>query len=113
MRIWKFLLLVLLAAGPLALGDARPLAAGDKKPGPEPMLVITDASGKEHKVKTWKFTAGTRHLSWLAEAPAEEKKEDKDKDEKGKDEKGKKGKQPVAKGKVAIGPEALEFSAGT
>ena len=30
--------------------------------------VVVDANGKEHKLKTWKFTAGTRHLSWLAPA---------------------------------------------
>lgn len=36
-------------------------------------LVVVDAVGKEHKLKTWKFTMGTRPLSWLAPAaPAED-----------------------------------------
>jgi hypothetical protein len=31
----------------------------------EPLVVI-DAAGKEHKLKTWKFTGGARRLAWLA-----------------------------------------------
>jgi hypothetical protein len=36
-------------------------------------LVVTDSGGKEHKLKIWKFTAGTRRLNWLApkDKPAE------------------------------------------
>src|SRR5207249_1237287 len=29
-----------------------------------------DAAGKEQKLKSWKFVAGTRHLGWLAPAAA-------------------------------------------
>jgi hypothetical protein len=31
-------------------------------------LVVVDGGGKEHKLKTWKFIAGTRPLAWLAPA---------------------------------------------
>jgi hypothetical protein len=76
--------------------------AADEAPKPaEPgSLIIIDANGKEQKLKAWKFTIGTRHLTWLAPAaPAEEPKEkDKDKD------KGKTEKKPMP-----VGPEALEF----
>jgi hypothetical protein len=56
-------------------------------PGP---LVIVDSAGKEQKLTTWKFVAGTRPLGWL-EAPGGEA-PDKD-----------------SRGKKAGGPEALEF----
>jgi hypothetical protein len=74
-----------------ALGAA---AGGDKTE--TNLLTIVDATGKEHKLKTWKFTAGTKPLSWLAPAPAL------DKDKKGD---GKKVTTPAA-------AEALEFSEG-
>ncbi len=66
-------------------------------------LVVTDNGGKVHKLKTWKFTAGTRRLAWLA--PAEKEPEPKDKPE------AKETAQPKGppKAKPAAGPEALEF----
>jgi hypothetical protein len=58
-------------------------------------LVVVDAGGKEQKLKTWKFVAGTRPLGWLAAAPDKEK----DKDDK-----------PADKAKPAdAGPVAIEF----
>ncbi len=56
------------------------------KPGEEGTLVVVDAVGKEQKLKNWKFSLGTRRLSWLAADKA-----------------------PDEKGKSAAGPEALEF----
>jgi hypothetical protein len=40
---------------------------------PAQPLVVTDKDGKEHKLKTWKFTTDTRRLNWLApkDKPAE------------------------------------------
>jgi hypothetical protein len=99
------LLLLFLGAGLVAVELARPSAAQDKKPaqgGAE--IIVTDYNGKEHKVKNWKFTAGTAHLSWLAEGPAEAK-EPKDKKDTGKKKGG-----PVQA--PAVGPEAFEFSPG-
>jgi hypothetical protein len=46
------------------------LAAAGFAPTPEPHpLVVIDSAGKEQKLKTWKFTIGVRHLTWLAPAP--------------------------------------------
>ena len=61
-------------------------------------LIVIDGAGKEHKLKTWKFTAGLRHLSWLAPAAAPEKAPaDKEKDAK-----------PAPKARpTPTGPEAL------
>ena len=39
--------------------------AADDKETPAGGLVLVDAKGKEQKLKTWEFTEGTRHLSWL------------------------------------------------
>ena len=66
-------------------------------------LVVTDNGGKEHKLKTWKFTTGTRHLTWLT--PAAKEADPKEKPD------GKETAQPKAppKAKPAAGPEALEF----
>src|SRR5207253_9245210 len=64
------------------------------KPAGPGTIVVTDAAGKEQKVKSWSFTAGTRRLGWLAPAA-----DDKDK---GSEEKGGK---PAAR--KAAGPEAL------
>ncbi len=108
MRSCKLLLLVLSGVGLVALSAVRPLTAGDKKDkkpaqgGAE--IVITDFNGKEHKVKNWKFTTGTLHLSWLA-TPAEAKQLAEKQGTPGK--KGKGG--PKA---PAVGPEAFEFSPG-
>jgi hypothetical protein len=45
---------------------AAPALAGEKtEPGE---LIVVDQEGKEHKLKDWKFTSGTRKLSWLAPA---------------------------------------------
>ena len=76
--------------------------AADEAPKPaEPgTLVILDAAGKEQKLKTWKFTTGTRRLGWLA--PAGEKAPDK----------GPAGEKDVApRRKPPAGPEALELRA--
>src|SRR5262249_27615199 len=54
----RCLTLLLLASG-ILVAD-RTLPAGEK--GEPNTLIVTDANGKEHKLKTWKFTAGTRHL---------------------------------------------------
>jgi hypothetical protein len=59
-------------------------------------LVVIDSSGNVQKLKTWKFTAGTRHLTWLAPPPAPASPEEKNK-------------APKARRPVAVGPEALEF----
>jgi hypothetical protein len=74
MRPWKTL-------AALALLGATVLAAD-----PPPALVVVDAAGKEQKLKSGKFVAGTRHLGWLAPAAA-----------------------PGEKPKPAAGPEAIEF----
>src|SRR5262249_49329875 len=75
-------------------------AADAPEPGKSGPLLIVDGAGKEQKIKAWKFSQGTRHLTWLA-PPAAEKPEPKAKD--------KNGKAPPAKARPAIGPEALEF----
>jgi hypothetical protein len=41
-------------------------AAAPVKPTEQGTLIVIDSNGKEQKLKTWKFTAGTRHLGWLA-----------------------------------------------
>src|SRR5438874_9104658 len=77
-------------AGAAVLAASAALPAGEKTgAGNQNQLVVIDANGKEHKVKDWKFTKGTKHLSWLAAAAPEDK--------------GKKG---------PAGPEALEFAEG-
>ncbi len=88
MKLWKTLpVLVLVCAAALA-ADPPPVATG---------LVIVDASGKEQKLKSWKFVAGTRHLGWLAPAAPP-----RDKDEKPG--------RPREKAQAAdTGPEAIEF----
>jgi hypothetical protein len=83
MKFWKLLPAVLLA-GAVAL-------AAD--PPPAPSLILVDANGKEPKLKSWKFVAGTRRLAWLAPAAPP-----KDKDEK-----------PDKPQPVERGPEAVEF----
>jgi len=63
-------------------------------------LLVVDSAGKEQKLKTWKFLAGTRHLSWLAAPAAEDQPA-------AKDEAPRKGKRVAAR--VPTGPEALEL----
>jgi hypothetical protein len=70
----------------LAAGRADEPAKGDGEP-----LVVIDGGGKEHKLKTWKFTKGTRRLGWLAPAAKDDDPKDKDKP------------------KAPVGPEALAF----
>src|SRR5262245_10052244 len=93
--------MVSLQAALLAL-IAHSVYSADEAPKPaDPgTLLVIDQAGKEHKLKAWKFSTGTRHLSWLAPAPPREDKE--------KDDNKQKGKEP-AKAKAAVGPEALEF----
>jgi hypothetical protein len=86
----------------LAAGLAAYAAAADEKAKPaEPgTLIVVDAAGKEQKLKAWKFTAGTRRLSWLAPAAAGKAPEPKGAD-KGED----------TREAVPAGPEALEMRA--
>ena len=100
MRMKWTLLLGVAFAGLTALwataADEPAKADGDS-------LVVTDNGGKVHKLKTWKFTVGTRHLTWLA--PAEKEADPKDKP----DPKEEKPVQRAPKARIAVGPEALEF----
>ena len=90
MKTWTLLGIALAAvAAGLTAGADEPKAADAGT------LVVIDGAGKEQKLKTWKFTAGTRHLSWLAPAPEKE-------------EAGAK-KVPGGGRKPTAGPEALEF----
>jgi hypothetical protein len=70
-------------------------------------LTIIDSNGKEHKLKSWKFSQGTRHLAWLAPAvPMEKEPEAKD----DKDDQDPPPKKPRPKfARPVAGPEALEF----
>lgn len=79
---------MLLAGLAAALGLGAAIADDASKPADEGTLIVIDAAGKEQKLKAWKFSAGTRRLTWLAD-----------------------GKAPDAKAKDAspAGPEALEF----
>jgi hypothetical protein len=81
----------------ILLGCAVTVAVGRHAPAPEsPPLVVIDSAGKEQKLKSWKFTGGIRHLSWLAPAPAGSADEE--------------GSSPRSRSRAAtVGPEALEF----
>src|SRR5262245_50790445 len=48
------------------LGACLCLADDSPKPAAPGTLLIVDNTGKEQTVKSWKFTQGTRHLTWLA-----------------------------------------------
>src|SRR6185436_8214691 len=65
-----FVLVGFVAAGLLLAGRAAPGGDKDKKDGPkkvdEPLVVVSPA-GKDVKLITWHFSAGTRRLSWLLE----------------------------------------------
>ena len=56
------------------LGSARgdePKKADDAPKAAEPgTLIVIDAAGKEHKLKSWKFTAGIRRLTWAGTGAA-------------------------------------------
>jgi hypothetical protein len=89
----RWLLLPTLAVGGWLLCGSGLSGAGEKSVAGDPgVLIVVDHSGKEHKVKGWKFARGTIHLSWLAPAPAEDK-----------------GKGDTKKPATPVGPEALEF----
>ncbi len=93
-RTFAAALLALYCLGALGL-----LVAAEPSPGGE--LVLTDAAGKEQKLKSWKFAVGTRHLTWLAPpAPAEKKESAPEKPNSRKV-------RPIAR--PAVGPEALVF----
>ncbi|OAI50491.1 hypothetical protein AYO44_05700 [Planctomycetaceae bacterium SCGC AG-212-F19] len=98
-------------------------AADAPPPGKASVITIIDGTGKEHKIKGWKLSAGTRHLTWLA-APAPDKPAAEPKDKPAPEAKDKPAaepkdkpapnKAPVAKAPVLkprpnVGPEALEF----
>jgi hypothetical protein len=90
------------AAGLVAVLTALATAADPVPPAPEGTLIIIDAAGREQKLKTWEFVAGTRPLSWLV--PAAPPKVDGDKPkEPDKPREGDKAPAPPA------GPEALAF----
>ncbi len=81
----------------ISLADGAPKLAD---PGP---LVVLDSVGKEQKLKTWTYVAGTRHITWLAPTDKEPEPGAPDKDAPAKDKPGKEKPKPPA------GPEALEF----
>jgi hypothetical protein len=96
-------LFCLLAAALAALAAPDEPAKPDAKPE-QAALTVIDAAGKEHKLKSWKITQGTRHLAWLApqEAP--------DKGDKGPEAKPEgPGDKKAPKGKPNGGPVALEL----
>jgi len=101
MRTPRILLPLLGAALGAALLTCS-VTADEPKKADAPVVIIVDANGKEHKVKGWKITAGTRRLGGLA--PADDK-EPMPKDPPPQPPKG--GKAPPKKG--AVGPEALAF----
>jgi hypothetical protein len=92
----------------LCLGLTLTFLAGSMIRGADPVkpaepgtLIVIDANGKEQKLKSWKFAAGTRHLGWLA--PIKEPKGS----EGTPNDKGP-GSKP-AEGEKAAGPEYLEL----
>jgi hypothetical protein len=62
--MYRFLTLSFLVTAGWLLAAAGAPGAGDKGGG-QGVLVIVDSKGKEWKVKDWKFTEGTRRLSWV------------------------------------------------
>jgi hypothetical protein len=90
----------LLPAALAAVLGAWAVAADEvPKPAEPGTLVVLDTSGKEQKLKAWKFTAGTRRLGWLA--PAADKAPEKAPGEGPR----------AARRKPPAGPEALELRA--
>jgi hypothetical protein len=98
MRTWT---ICGLSAAVLVLGPVPGFAADAPPKAAEGVLIVIDSAGKEQQLKSWKFLAGTRHLSWLAPAAAEEKPG-------AKDEAPRKGKGVVTP-RVPTGPETLEL----
>ncbi len=99
-------LAALLGAGFLGFVAVCFCSADEPPKSAEPgTLLVIDAAGKEQKLKTWNYVAGTRHLAWLA--PVEKEPEPKDKEDKDKLAKDKPAKPDKAK--PVAGPEALEF----
>jgi hypothetical protein len=109
MTIWK-MFFITLAGGLVSVVLGTPAVRADEgdkgeaKPVPAGTLVVIDNSGKEHKLKSWKFVKGTEHLSWLAK-PA---KKDEDAKEEKEEPKKKNTKQSAAP-KGPSGPECLVF----
>jgi hypothetical protein len=87
----------------LGLSAALLAAAPADDPPARGELTVIDAKGKEHKVRSWKFVAGTRRLSWLAPAeadrtgPGDDKRPERD------------GRRPGRAPAPERGPEALAF----
>jgi hypothetical protein len=72
-----------------------------KKPPESKVLIVVDAAGKEQKIRSWKFTAGTKRLAWLAPASKSPPKESDDS-------------KPAEKPKpTPAGPEALVIREGS
>jgi hypothetical protein len=94
-KTWQLLPVALTTA----LGAWAVAADEAPKPAEPGTLVVLDAAGKEQKLKTWKFTAGTRRLGWLA--PAADKAPEKGPGEGPR----------AARRKPPAGPEALELRA--
>ncbi len=98
MRMWQTLVVIPALVLAVHAADKEPAKEPAKEAGKavEPgTLVVVDAAGKEQKLKTWKFAAGTRRLGWLAPTAAPEPKKDA--------ERGRPAHETPA------GPEALEF----
>jgi hypothetical protein len=93
MRRMKTLAACLVVSGFGAVGVGGGQENG--KPADRGVLVVIDHAGKETKLKTWQFVAGTRRLGWLEAGTALEPQ----------GKKGKKGGGPARE----TGPEALEF----
>jgi hypothetical protein len=105
--MYRFKTLTALLAALLGALAVSTSPADDAPKAAEPgVLIVVDNNGKEQKLKTWKFSQGTRRLAWLAPAVSEEKEVNPIDDKETK---------PPAKrvrpkpGKPAVGPEALEF----
>lgn len=104
MKTWQATAAVLAVGMGAVLGVCVVDAADPAKPpAPKPAaggaLVIVDAAGKEQKITSWQFTAGTRRLGWLAPAAAPDK------------EPAKAPARRPRKPTTPAGPEALEFLA--
>jgi hypothetical protein len=91
MRPWKTLPALVLT-GALVLAADPPASSN---------LVVVDAAGKEQKIKSWKFVAGTRPLGWLAPTTPAGGKEDKPADKPARP-----GNKPQ---QAESGPVAIEF----
>ena len=92
----------------IVLIAAWALAEDAPKPAEPGTLLLIDGGGKEQKIKAWKYTAGTRRLSWLAPAEKGDAKTEKEKPA-DKDKPAGKDRLTVkpAGRPAAVGPEAL------